>query len=82
MKLGDLQNPLNIEHGQDEQTLPVGFDSIPADVYQNANATDQTRGVKTGDPKTIAYTVATYDSRPPVGYDVVLDCLFRVQTTA
>jgi len=86
--LGDLPHPLNKEHGQDGQSLPFGYGGNAPDLtaggeqglpfgapsYQGGAGQSATGSDPSGKH---AYTVATYDSRPPQGYDVIIDCLFQ-----
>lgn len=79
MRLGDLGDELRLERDEPEQQMPVSLPS-PADVYTQDSARRRASGTPAGSPDSIAYTVSTYDSRPPVGYDVVLDNTFQLFT--
>jgi len=76
--LGDLSPPLNTEHGQPDQELPVGL-RLPADIAGQAGAARRAENTPVGDPKKTAYTVSTFDSRPPNGTDAIIDSIFSFE---
>jgi len=77
MRLGDLSPPLNTEHGQPDQELPVGL-RLPADIAGQAGAARKAATTPVGDPAKNVYTVSTYDSRPPNATDIIIDQLHQL----